>query len=54
MPDSSDNYPIQVSGIVDMSNTSDYVEIFVRQSGTGTTAYSSGVAVTFGGYKIIE
>jgi hypothetical protein len=53
MPDSSDSYPIQVTGIVDMPNTTDYIEIFVRQQGTGTTAYSSGVSVTFGGYKII-
>ena len=54
MPDSSAGYPIQVTGIVDMPNTTDYIEIYVRQQGTGTTAYSSGVSVTFGGYKIIE
>ena len=54
MPNSADNYPLQVTGIVNMPNTTDYVEIFVRQLGTGTTAYSSGVSVKFGGYKIIE
>ena len=53
MPDSAAGFPLQVSAIVDMANTTDYVEIYVRQQGTGTTAYSSGVSVTFGGYKII-
>nr|BAR25920.1 c1q globular head like domain containing protein [uncultured Mediterranean phage uvMED] len=53
MPDSAAGFPIQVSAIVDMTNTTDYVEIYARQQGTGTTAYSSGVSVTFGGYKLI-
>ena len=53
MPDSSNSYTLQVTGIVNVSNTSDYIEIFVRQQGTGTTAYSSGVSVKFGGYKIL-
>ena len=52
MPDSAAGFPLQVSAIVDMANTTDYVEIYVRQQGTGTTAYSSGVSVTFGGATI--
>jgi len=53
MPDSAQSYTLQVSGIVNVTNTSDYIEIYVRQQGTGTTAFSSGVQVIFGGYKII-
>jgi len=53
MPDSAQSYTLQVTGMVNVSNTSDYIEIFVRQQGTGTTAYSSGVSVKFGGYKLI-
>jgi len=53
MPDSAEGFPIQVSAVVDMANTTDYVEIYVRQQGTGTNAYSSGSTVTFGGYKLI-
>lgn len=54
MPDSAQSYTLQVTGMVNVSNTSDYIEIFVRQQGTGTTAYSSGVSVKFGGYKLIS
>jgi hypothetical protein len=52
-PGSTDNHPIQVCGVVE-SDTDDYFEVFVRQSGTGTTLYSSGTSVRFGAYKIIE
>ena len=52
---SSDNHPQQVTAIVDVTNTSDYIEVYYNNTYTGgaTTVYSSGVEVKFGGFKII-
>ena len=52
---SSDNHPQQVSAIVDVTNTSDYIEVYYNNTYTGgtTTAYSSGVEVKFGAFRII-
>jgi hypothetical protein len=52
---SSENFPQQVSSIVDVTNTSDYIEVYYNNTYTGgtTTAYSSGVEVKFGAFRII-
>ena len=52
---SSDNHPQQVTAIVDVTNTSDYIEVYYNNTYTGgtTTVYSSGVEAKFGGFKII-
>ena len=52
---SSDNHPQQVTTIVDVTNTSDYIEVYYNNNYTGgtTTVYSSGVEVKFGGFRII-
>ena len=53
LPGGSLNFPQQVSGIVDVTNTSDYIELFFNSTGGNNTAYSSGVEVKFGAFKII-
>ena len=53
IPGAADNYPIQVTGIVDVTNTSDYIELFFNSTGGNNTAYSSGTQVKFGAFKII-
>ena len=53
MPGGTTNYPIQVTGIVDVTNTSDYIEIYFNCTNATATAYSSGVQVKMGGFKII-
>ena len=52
---SSENFPQQVTAIVDVTNTSDYIEVYYNNTYTGgtTTAYSSGVEVKFGAFRII-
>jgi len=52
-PGGSSNTPHQVSTIVDVTNTSDYIELYLKSTGGNNTAYSSGVEVKFGGFKII-
>jgi len=53
VPGAQQNFPQQVSGIVNVTNTSDYIELYINSTGTATTAHSSGVEVKFGGFKII-
>jgi len=53
VPGAQQNFPQQVSGIVNVTNTSDTIELYINSTGTATTAHSSGVEVKFGGYKII-
>ena len=53
IPGSSSNFPQQVVGIVNVTNTSDYIELYFNSTGGTGTAYSSGVQVKFGGYKLI-
>ena len=52
---SSENFPQQVSAIVDVTNTSDYIEVYYNNTYTGgtSTVYSSGVEVKFGAFRII-
>ena len=52
---SSENFPQQVIGIVDVTGTSDYIELYYKNEYTGgsSTAYSSGVEVKFGAFRII-
>ena len=52
-PGSSSNSPQQVSTIVNVTNTSDYIELYLNSTGGNNTAFSSGVEVKFGGFKII-
>ena len=53
IPGASANFPQQVVGIVNVTNTSDYIELYFNSTGGANTAYSSGVEVKFGGFKII-
>lgn len=53
VPGASTNFPQQVTAIVDVTNTSDYIELYFNNTGTTATAYSSGVQVKFGGFRII-
>ena len=52
-PGSSSNSPQQVSTIVNVTNTSDYIELYLNSTGGNNTAFSSGVEVKFGGFKIL-
>jgi len=53
IPGASANFPQQVTAIVNVTNTSDYIELFFNSTGGNNTAYSSGVEVKFGGFKLI-
>ena len=53
LPGASSNFAQQVSAIVDVTSTSDYIELFFNSTGASATAYSSGVQVKFGGFKLI-
>jgi hypothetical protein len=53
LPGADLNFPQQVSAIVDVTSTSDYIELYFNSTGTTGTAYSSGVQVKFGGFKLI-
>ena len=53
LPGASLNIPQQVSAIVDVTSTSDYIELYFNSTGATGTAYSSGVQVKFGGFRII-
>ena len=49
----SQAFPQQVTAIVDVTSTSDYIEFYFNQTGVTATAASSGVQVKCGGFKII-
>ena len=53
LPGASLNFAQQVSAIVDVTSTSDYIELFFNSTGASATAYSSGVQVKFGAFKLI-
>jgi hypothetical protein len=53
LPGASLNFPQQVSAIVDVTSTSDYIELFFNSTGASATAYSSGIEVKFGAFKLI-
>jgi len=53
LPGASLNFPQQVSAIVDVTSTSDYIELFFNSTGAIATAYSSGIEVKFGAFKLI-
>jgi hypothetical protein len=52
-PGGASNTPHQVSTIVNVTNTSDYIELYLKSTGANNTAFSSGVEVKFGGFKIL-
>jgi len=52
MPGGTVNYPIQVTGMVDVTNVNDYIEIYFNCTNATATAYSSGVQVKFGAFLI--
>ena len=53
MASAANNYPQLVCGYVELG-ASDYVELYFTSPGGTSTAYSSGITVQWGGYKIIE
>ena len=53
MASAANNYPQLVCGYVELSD-SDYVELYFNSPGGSSTAFSSGITVQWGGYKIIE
>ena len=52
-PGGASNTPHQVTTIVDVTNTSDYIELYLKSTGANNTTFSSGVEVKFGGFKIL-
>ena len=53
MASAANNYPQLVCGYADLNDT-DYIELYFNSAGGSSTAYSSGITVQWGGYKIIE
>ena len=53
MASSANNYPQLVCGYADLSDT-DYIELYFNSPVGSSNAYSSGITVQWGGYKIIE
>ena len=53
VPGGSTNFPQQVTAIVDVTSTSDYIEFYFNSTGVTGSAYSSGVQVKCGGFKLI-
>ena len=53
VPGGSTNFPQQVTAIVDVTSTSDYIEFYFNSTGVTGAAYSSGVQVKCGGFKLI-
>jgi hypothetical protein len=53
MASAANNYPQLVCGYADLSDT-DYIELYFNSPGGNSNAYSSGITVQWGGYKIIE
>ena len=53
MASSANDYPQLVCGYADLNDT-DYIELYFNSPGGSSSAYSSGITVQWGGYKIIE
>tara|TARA_X000001382_G_scaffold115080_1_gene93680 strand:+ start:499 stop:990 length:492 start_codon:yes stop_codon:yes gene_type:complete len=53
MASAANNYPQLVCGYADLNDT-DYIELYFNSAGGSSNAYSSGITVQWGGYKIIE
>ena len=52
MAPSANNYPQLVCGYADLSS-SDYIELYFNSPGGSSSAFSSGITVQWGGFKII-